>query len=114
MQGRLQPNGRAVLDRAPDRVSLLLGRGQEPTAQHLCSADERINLVTNNGAIKPFIWLTFCCQLPGKSSVQPADEAGCGHLCHLPHSSVLARRHSRGSVAWEALSQWQEQVWRWR
>lgn len=69
---------------------LLLGRGQEPTAQHLLSADKRINLVTNNRAIKPFIWLAFCCQLPGKSSTQRTNKAVCSHLCHLPHSSVLA------------------------
>lgn len=94
-QGGLQPSGRAVLDQAQDRVSLLLSRGQEPTAQHLLSADKRINLVTNNRAIKPFIWLAFCCQLLGKSCTQRTSKAVCSHLCHLPHSSVLACRHSQ-------------------
>lgn len=87
MQGGLQPNGRAVLDRAPDRASLLLGRGQEPTAQHLLSADKRINLVTNNGAIKPFIWLTFCCQLLSKSSALMRLAVATSAACPAPPSS---------------------------
>lgn len=94
-QGELLLSGWAVLDQPQDRVSLLLGRGQEPTAQHLLSADKRINLVTNNRAIKPFIWLAFCCQLLGKSSTQHTNKAVCSHLCHLPHSSVLPCRLSQ-------------------
>lgn len=95
LQGGLLLSGQAVLDQPQDRVSLLLSRGQEPTAQHLLSADKRINLVTNNRAIKPFIWLAFCCQLPGKSNTQHTNKAVCSHLCHLPHSSVLACRLSQ-------------------
>lgn len=97
MQAGLQPYGRAVPDPAPDTVFLFLGPGQEPAAWHLLSVDKRINLVTNNGAIKPFIWLMLCCQLLSKSSM---DEAGCAQHCHVPSSSILTQDSGWCSYPW--------------